>query len=97
MIVQSQPDYYAVSVDKSQPIIQITELPIIGWCISEDQYGMADNKTPCAITICGTHPGEYIVHPTGIYTEVATGMQYKDKFWFVQCLQAVLDEERRGK
>lgn len=93
MIIQAQENYYAVLVDKSLPVVQVEEHSILAWNIRElDAVGNLSN--PEAITIFGRVVPEFIAHPTGIYTEVATGIQYKDKFWFVQCLQAVLDDER---
>lgn len=92
-IIQAQPGYYAVVVDRSEAVVQIHEVEIVAWNIRElDNAGNIDGPKP--ITIFGYADPEFIEHPTGIYTEVATGKQYKSYEWFVQCMQADLDEER---
>lgn len=92
MIIAALPDYYAVFVDKSAPTIQVTESSIIAWNVHSD-VDVATGKAPTPITIHGPVQVDYISHPSGIYTEIATGVQYKDKDWFVQVLQDRHNEE----
>jgi len=93
MIITALPDYYAVHVDKSTPTIQVTEHSIIAWDVQVDQFNLATTKVPTPITIHGAVGVDYISHPSGIYTEVATGVQYKNREWFIQVLQAQRNEE----
>lgn len=93
MIIPSQADYYVVEVDKSQQVVQVKEFEIIAWAILTDEFGAIGKPLP--ITIYGCHKEyKYIAHPTGIYTEVATGKQYKSKEWFMKCMQADAEEEK---
>lgn len=94
MIIQAQPDYYVVTIDKTNPKIVIHHTEIIAWDIETDQYNLATvGKQPTAITIFGVASGEFISHPTGVYTELATGVQYPTKVDFERVMQNLQDDE----
>lgn len=93
MIVQAQPDYFVVTIDKTDPKIEIHHYEIIAWNILEtDNAGNISG--PYSITIFGqvANP-EFISHPTGTYTEIATGVQYKSKEEFERVMQNLHDDE----
>lgn len=97
MIIAALPDYYAVHIDKSNPTIVVTEIPIIAWEIEVDQYNLVTPKTPSPITIHGPMATDFVCHPEGTYAAVATGEQFKDKDWFVKVMQDRWDDEQKGK
>lgn len=93
-IIPALENYYAVSIDKSSPKIVVTETSIIAWNLATDADGNVTSASP--ITIHGQVVSQYIGHPTGVYTDVQSGIQYKDRDWFVQVLQADWDEHQKG-
>ena len=92
MIIPAQSDYYTVRLDSTNPKIAIHEEPILAWLIEDSD----EKKPPVPITITGkAFDCFFIAHPTGIYTNVLTGEQWKDKMWFVSVMQDRVDAERK--
>lgn len=91
-IIQAQPDYYVVTIDKTNPKIVIHHAEIVAWNIRElDNVGMIDGPIP--ITIFGQQANpEFLCHPAGIYTELATGVQYPTKVDFERVQQNLQDD-----
>lgn len=90
MIVPSQPDYYVVTIDKSNQKIVVHHAEIIAW----DTSNTTEIVGPAPITIFGyAMSPKFISHPTGVYTELATGVQYPTKVDFERVMQNLHDDE----